>query len=286
MKAIVLAGGKGTRLWPLTAGYSKQLLPVYDKPMIHYSLATAMHAGIREILIVTSAEFLSMYKNQLGDGKNLGIEISYAAQAAPNGIAEGLLIGEEFLDGSKVLYILGDNIFHGASLGGALRDYTDVTGAQIFGYKVSNARSYGVVEVSENGQTLSIEEKPVNPRSNLAIPGLYFFDESAVDLAKKIEPSNRGELEITDLLLQYMKVGKLQTRVLPRGTVWLDAGTPLDLQRASSYVQIVEERQGLKIGCLEEISYLNGWLDDNQILAILTNMPECDYKQYLKRIFN
>ena len=166
MKAIVLAGGKGTRLWPLTAGYSKQLLPVYDKPMIHYSLATAMHAGIREILIVTSAEFLSIYSSMLGDGKNLGIEISYAAQASPNGIAEGLLIGEKFLDGSKVLYILGDNIFHGASLGGALRDYTNVVGAQIFGYKVSNATSYGVVEVSGNGQTIGIEEKPANPRSD------------------------------------------------------------------------------------------------------------------------
>jgi glucose-1-phosphate thymidylyltransferase len=286
MKAIVLAGGKGTRLWPLTAGYSKQLLPVYDKPMIHYSLATAMHAGIREILIVTSAEFLSLYKTQLGDGKNLGIEISYTPQAAPNGIAEGLLIGEKFLNGSKVLYILGDNIFHGASLGGALRDYTNVTGAQIFGYKVSNATSYGVVEVSENGQTVSIEEKPLKPRSNLAIPGLYFFDELAVDLAKKIEPSERGELEITDLLLEYMKLGKLQTRVLPRGTVWLDAGTPLDLQRASNYVQIVEERQGMKIGCLEEISYLNGWMDDNQMQKILANIPECDYKEYLKRIRN
>lgn len=284
MKAIVLAGGKGTRLWPLTAGYSKQLLPIYDKPMIHYSLATAMHAGIREILIVTSAEFFSMYKAQLGDGKNLGIEISYAPQSAPNGIAEGILIGEKFLNGSKVLYILGDNIFHGASLGGALRDYTNVTGAQIFGYKVSNATSYGVVEVSENGQTMSIEEKPIKPRSNLAIPGLYFFDELAIDFAKKIKPSERGELEITDVLLEYMKVGKLQTRVLPRGTVWLDAGTPLDLQRASNYVQIIEERQGMKIGCLEEISYSNGWLNETQMMKILVNMPECDYKQYLTRI--
>lgn len=286
MKAIVLAGGKGTRLWPLTARYSKQLLPVYDKPMIHYSLATAMHAGIREILIVTSSEFLNMYRSQLGDGKDLGIEISYASQTAPNGIAEGLLIGEKFLNGSKVLYILGDNIFHGASLGGALRDYTNVTGAQIFGYKVSNATSYGVVEISENGQTMSIEEKPVKPRSDLAIPGLYFFDELAVDLAKRIKPSERGELEITDLLLEYMKDGKLQTRVLPRGTVWLDAGTPLDLQRASNYVQIVEERQGMKIGCLEEISYLNGWMDEDQMMKTLANMPECDYKKYLKKICN
>jgi glucose-1-phosphate thymidylyltransferase len=284
MKAIVLAGGKGTRLWPLTAGYSKQLLPVYDKPMIHYSLATAMHAGIREILVVTSSEFLSVYRNQLGDGKDLGIEISYASQNAPNGIAEGLLIGEKFLNGSKVLYILGDNIFHGASLGGALRDYTNVTGAQIFGYKVSNPTSYGVVEVSGNGQTISIEEKPLNPRSDLAIPGLYFFDEQAVGLAKKIQPSERGELEITDVLLEYLKVGKLQTKVLPRGTVWLDAGTPLDLQRASNYVQIVEERQGMKIGCLEEISYLNGWMNAHQMLKVLAKMPECDYKQYLKRI--
>jgi glucose-1-phosphate thymidylyltransferase len=284
MKAIVLAGGKGTRLWPLTAGYSKQLLPVYDKPMIHYSLATALHAGIREILIVTSAEFLSNYRSMLGDGKNLGIEISYAPQTSPNGIAEGLLIGEKFLDGSKVLYILGDNIFHGASLGGALRDYTNVVGAQIFGYKVSNPTSYGVVEVSENGQTVSIEEKPEKPRSYLAIPGLYFFDELAVELARKIKPSERGELEITDLLLQYMKVGKLQTKVLPRGTVWLDAGTPLDLQRASNYVQIVEERQGMKISCLEEISYMNGWIDRKQISKILASMPDCDYRNYLLRV--
>jgi glucose-1-phosphate thymidylyltransferase len=285
VKAIVLAGGRGTRLWPLTAGYSKQLLPVYDKPMIHYSLATAMHAGIREILVVTSPEFLSMYKTQLGNGTDLGIKISYASQTSPNGIAEGLLIGEKFLDGSKVLYILGDNIFHGASLGGALRDFTNILGAQIFGYKVGNATSYGVVEVAENGQTISIEEKPTKPKSDLAIPGLYFFDESAVDLARNLRPSKRGELEITDLLLKYLEVGKLQTRVLPRGTVWLDAGTPLDLQRASSYVQIVEERQGMKIACLEEISYVNGWINEDKMLKILANMPECDYKQYLAKIF-
>ena len=194
------------------------------------------------------------------------------------------MIRKEFLDGSKVLFILGDNIFHGASLGGALRNYTNVTGAQIFGYKVSNPTSYGVVEVSENGQTVSIEEKPTNPRSDLAIPGLYFFDELAVELAKKIEPSERGELEITDLLLQYMKVGKLQTRVLPRGIVWLDAGTPLDLQRASNYVQIIEERQGMKISCLEEISYMNGWIGKKQMSEILASMPDCEYRNYLLKV--
>ncbi len=284
MKAIVLAGGKGTRLWPLTASYSKQLLPVYDKPMIHYSLATAMHAGIREILIITSAEFLGMYKSHLGDGRNFGIEISYAVQNSPNGIAEGLLIGRKFLGNSKVLYLLGDNIFHGASLGGALREYTNVIGAQIFGYKVKNATSYGVVEVSAKGQTISIEEKPSKPRSDLAIPGLYFFDEMAVELARNIEPSKRGELEITDLLVEYLKVGKLHTKVLPRGTVWLDAGNPIDLQRASNYVQIVEERQGMKIACLEEISYFNGWIKEEQMLQILAAMPECDYRQYLTRL--
>lgn len=286
MKAIVLAGGKGTRLWPLTAGYSKQLLPVYDKPMIHYSLATVMHAGIRQILVVTSPESLSLYNNQLGDGRNLGIEITYAPQFAPNGIAEGLLIGEKFLNGSKVLYILGDNIFHGSSLGRALKAYTDIIGAQIFGYRVNNATSYGVVELSENGKTISIEEKPMQPRSNMAIPGLYFFDELEIDLAKKIKPSARGELEITDLLIEYMMIDKLQTEVLPRGTVWLDAGTPIDLQRASNYVQIVEERQGMKIGCLEEISFLNGWIDEKQMRKLLAKMPECDYKNYLERIVN
>jgi glucose-1-phosphate thymidylyltransferase len=284
MKAIILAGGKGTRLWPLTHGYSKQLLPVYDKPMIHYSIATAMHAGIREILIISSPEYLPLYQSQLGDGHNFGISISYAAQLKPNGIAEGLIIGKNFLENSKVLFLLGDNIFHGGSLGGALRQFINISGAQIFGYQVSNPTSYGVVEIGTNGDTIDIQEKPKNPRSNLAIPGLYFFDEKAPNYAEQIEPSDRGELEITDLLKQYLIVNQLKTNILPRGSVWLDAGTPLDLQRASNYVQIIEERQGQKIACLEEIAFFNGWLSEPNLRELVNKLPECDYKTYLHKL--
>lgn len=284
MKAIILAGGKGSRLWPLTNGYSKQLLPVYDKPMIHYSIATAMHAGMREILIVSSPEFLQSYKNQLGTGESFGISISYAPQEKPKGIAEGLQIGKNFLGNTKAMFLLGDNIFHGRGLGAALRQFTNIDGAQVFGYRVSDPTAYGVVEISSSGETLSIEEKPLLPKSNLAIPGLYFFDEHATTYANQLKPSSRGELEITDLLKIYLLKGQLKTTVLPRGSVWLDAGTPLDLQRASNYIQIVEERQGQKVACLEEIAYANGWLDDFEFQTIINNLPASSYKSYLQKL--
>jgi glucose-1-phosphate thymidylyltransferase len=286
MKGIILAGGSGTRLHPLTLAMSKQLMPVYDKPMIYYPLSVLMMAGINEILIISTPHDLPHFQKLLGDGANLGCRFEYCVQPSPDGLAQAFILGKDFIGDDSVALILGDNIFFGSKFQDTLKSSIDPNGGIVFAYHVSDPERYGVVEFDDNLNAISIEEKPLKPRSNLAIPGLYFFDELAVDLAKKIEPSERGELEITDLLLEYMKLGKLQTRVLPRGTVWLDAGTPLDLQRASNYVQIVEERQGMKIGCLEEISYLNGWMDDNQMQKILANIPECDYKEYLKRIRN
>lgn len=243
-----------------------------------------MHAGIREILIITSPDFLQLYKDQLGTGKTFGISIKYAPQAEPRGIAEGLLIGEKFLENSKVMYLLGDNIFHGGSLGRALREFTSTDGAQIFGYQVSDPSAYGVVELSPAGETLDIQEKPLSPKSNLAIPGLYFFDEFAAGYAAQIKPSSRGELEITDLLKMYLLKGQLKTNVLPRGSVWLDAGTPLDLQRASNYVQIIEERQGQKVACLEEIAYMNHWLSYSEFKNIISGLPASAYKNYLQNL--
>ena len=282
MKGIVLAGGTGSRLWPITKGVSKQLLPVYDKPLIHYPLGTLFLAGIDEILIITTPQDRSSFERLLGDGSQYGCYFHYASQEKPNGLAEAFLIGENFIDGDDVALVLGDNIFHGVGLGKQLRAIETTVGATIFAYRVSNPESYGVVEFSPDGKVVSIEEKPTKPKSNFAVPGLYFYDSRVVEIAKSIKPSARGELEITSINEQYMKEGRLSTRILERGTTWLDTGTFETLHAASSYVQIIEERQGSKISCLEEIAWNNDWISDEQLLEIADTYKGNPYGQYLR----
>ena len=284
MRGIVLAGGTGSRLWPITRGVSKQLLPVYDKPMIHYPLGTMFLAGIREILIITTPEDLSSFQRLLGDGSKYGASFTFLTQEKPNGLAEAFLIGEKFIDGQKVALILGDNIFHGSGLGAQLKEIDSNTGATIFAYRVADPERYGVVEFSKNGKVLSIEEKPRIPKSNFAVPGLYFYDDRVVDIAKGIHPSERGELEITSVNEHYLKDGSLTTKVLERGTTWLDTGTVQTLYAASAYVQIIEERQGSKISCLEEIAWRNGWITDTQLLQLSQEFGDNPYGTYLSRL--
>lgn len=284
MKGIVLAGGTGSRLSPITKGISKQLLPIYDKPLVHYPLATLMLAGIREILLITTPDDLPAFQRLLGNGRELGIEIQYAIQPKPEGLAQAFLIGEEFINGDKVTLVLGDNIFHGAGLGTQLRSMADVSGAHIFAYKVSDPERYGVVEFNAHGKVISIEEKPSNPKSQYAIPGLYFYDESVVDIAKSIKPSQRGELEITSVNLEYLSRGTLTTTVLERGTAWLDTGTFDSFHAAASYVKIVEERQGNKIACLEEIAWRNHWIDDAELRTLAEKYQENPYGKYLHQL--
>jgi glucose-1-phosphate thymidylyltransferase len=286
MKAIVLAGGTGSRLWPITKGVSKQLLPVYDKPLIHYPLGTLFLAGIDEILIITTPQDRSSFERLLGDGSQYGCSFHYASQEKPNGLAEAFIIGEDFIDGKDVALVLGDNIFHGVGLGKQLRAIETTYGATIFAYRVSNPESYGVVEFSPDGKVVSIEEKPTKPKSNFAVPGLYFYDSRVVEIAKSIKPSARGELEITSVNEQYMKEGRLSTRILERGTTWLDTGTFETLHAASSYVQIIEERQGSKISCLEEIAWNNGWISDGQLLEIAAAYKGNPYSTYLTSLLN
>ena len=282
MKGIVLAGGTGSRLWPITKGVSKQLLPVYDKPLIHYPLGTLFLAGIDEILIITTPQDRSSFERLLGDGSQYGCSFHYASQEKPNGLAEAFLIGENFIDGDDVALVLGDNIFHGVGLGKQLRAIETTDGATIFAYRVSNPESYGVVEFSPDGKVVSIEEKPTKPKSNFAVPGLYFYDSRVVEIAKSIKPSARGELEITSVNEQYMKEGRLSIRILERGTTWLDTGTFETLHAASSYVQIIEERQGSKISCLEEIAWNNSWISDEQLLEIADTYKGNPYGHYLR----
>ena len=281
MKGIVLAGGTGSRLWPITKGVSKQLLPVYDKPLIHYPLGTLFLADIREILIITTPEDLSSFQRLLGDGSTYGASFTYAVQAKPNGLAEAFIIGEHFISGDPVALILGDNIFHGVGLGKQLKEINSSSGATIFAYKVADPERYGVVEFSEGGKVLSIEEKPTKPKSNYAVPGLYFYDSEVVDIAKSVTPSKRGELEITSVNEAYLNQGKLTTRILERGTTWLDTGTIQTLHAASSYVQIIEERQGSKISCLEEIAWRNGWISNLELDAVGKSYGSNPYGKYL-----
>ena len=284
MKGIILAGGTGSRLWPITRGISKQLLPIDDKPRVHYPLATLMLAGIRDILIISTLEDQPAFKRLLSDGRDLGISIHYATQARPNGIAEAFTIGEDFIAGQKVALILGDNIFHGSGLGTQLKMLTEIEGAHIFAYKVSEPSNYGVIEFSNEGKVISLEEKPKSPRSRYAIPGLYFYDETVVDIARGIIPSHRGEREITSVNKEYLKKQRLAVTVLERGTAWLDTGTFDSFNAASMYVKIVEERQGNKISCLEEIAWRNNWISDKELLILARQYHGNPYGVYLKEL--
>ena len=284
MKGIILAGGTGSRLWPVTKGVSKQLLPVYDKPMIHYPLATLMAAGLREVLVITTPEDSEAFARLLGDGSPLGMSIRYAVQPRPEGLAQAFLIAETFLDGDKAALILGDNLFYGPSLGRRLAALTQQDGAHVFAYEVANPSEYGVVEFDESGVALSIEEKPAHPRSHYAVPGLYFYDETVVDVAKAIAPSPRGELEITAVNDHYLQRGNLTVTVLERGTAWLDTGTFRSLQDAGEFVRVMEDRTGTKVGCIEEIAWRNGWITSDELLALAEPLLKSGYGEYLQRL--
>jgi len=282
MRGIILAGGSGTRLWPITKGISKQLMPIYDKPMIYYPLSTLMVAGIREILIITTPEYNEQFKALLGDGSELGIRLEYAVQPSPDGLAQAFIIGEEFIGDQPVALVLGDNIFHGAGRGSSLRNHSAIDGALIFAYHVSNPRSYGVVEFDDDFKALSIEEKPVKPKSNYAVPGLYFYDNTVVQIAKTIVPSARGELEISTVNERYLDAGNLQVEVLDRGTAWLDTGTFESMMQASEYVRVIEDRQGFKVGCIEEIAWRAGWIDDGRLAELAKPLVKSGYGTYLE----
>ncbi len=284
MKGIVLAGGKGTRLFPLTRAFSKQLLPVYDKPMIFYPIATLMAAGIREILVITTPRDLPLFRELLGNGEQYGVVFEFKAQLEPRGLADALVVGQKFLHNEKCALILGDNLFHGTGLGGQLSEYKNLTGAQIFGYQVANPSDYGVIELSTDLRVISIEEKPSLPKSNYAIPGLYFFDEKAPLLASEIKPSLRGEVEIKTLLNRYLDLHELKVTILPRGTAWFDTGTIANLHEASSYVSIIENRQGSKVACLEEIAWRNKWISDAQLIAFKHDYSDSEFGRYFENL--
>lgn len=284
MKGIILAGGSGTRLYPLTKVLSKQLMPVYDKPMIYYPLSTLISAGIREVLIITTPHDTKLFQELLGDGKQLGCSFIYEVQNEPNGLAEAFLIGKDFIGDDKVALILGDNIFYGSGLSKLLCEKSSPDGGVIFGYHVENPQRYGVVEFDDNGRVLSIEEKPQSPKSSYAVPGIYFYDNNVVEIAKNIKPSSRGELEITDVNRAYLKMGKLQVSILDRGTAWLDTGTVSSLMRASQFVEVIEKRQGLKIGSIEEAAYNMGYITKEQLHKLARPLLKSGYGEYLMKL--
>lgn len=285
MKGIILAGGTGSRLYPITKGISKHLIPIYDKPMIYYPMSVLMLAGIREILIISNPEFIDLYKKVFGDGSQLGLDIAYEIQEEPRGLADAFIVGENFIDTDSVALILGDNVFYGQGFGPVLKKATSLKeGAVIFGYYVNNPHDFGIVEFDEDRNVISLEEKPKNPKSHYAIPGLYFYDNLVVDIAKKLKPSERGEIEITDLNKEYLKMGKLQVELLGRGFAWLDTGTADGLANASDFVRTIQKRQGLYIGCLEEIAYLNGFIDSDELLKLAEGHNGTEYGEYLKSL--
>jgi glucose-1-phosphate thymidylyltransferase len=284
MKGIILAGGSGTRLHPLTLAVSKQLMPVFDKPMIYYPLSTLMAAGIREILIISTPHDLPHFRKLLGDGTSLGCHFTYAEQPVPNGLAQAFVIGRAHVGNDPVALILGDNIFHGAGLGRMLGQHTRPDGGLVFAYHVSDPERYGVVDFDTEGRVLSIEEKPAKPKSNYAVPGLYFYDNSVVDIARDLQPSARGEYEITDVNKEYLRQGRLKVELLDRGTAWLDTGTFTSLMQAGQYVQVIEERQGLRIGCIEEVAWKRGYITDEQLRNLARPLVKSGYGEYLLKL--
>ena len=285
-KGIILAGGTGTRLYPLTKVVSKQLMPVYDKPMIYYPLATLMQANIKDILIIATPEEVGRFKSLLGNGGNFGIKISYKVQPSPDGLAQAFILAEEFLDGQAAALVLGDNLFYGHDLVKSLKAASQNKGGTVFGYHVSNPRSYGVVEFDESGKAISVEEKPKEPKSNYAVPGLYFFDSDVVEIAKNVQPSERGELEITDVIEHYLKAEKLNVEIMGRGTAWLDTGTHDDLLAAAQFIETIEKRQGLKVNCPEEVAFRNGWLSPEKLKEIAQPLVKSGYGAYLLRLLD
>ena len=281
MRGIILAGGTGTRLWPVTRGVSKQLLPVYDKPLIYYPISVLMQSGIREILIITSPGDKKAFQSLLGDGSNFGITLTYSIQLKPEGIAQAFQIGQDFIGDNRVALILGDNLFHGVGLGRHLSDFTQVQGAQIFAYKVTDPSRYGVVSFDKNGKVETLEEKPASPRTSYAVPGLYFYDNQVIEIARNLQPSRRGELEITGVNEAYLAMNQLQVSILPNGTAWMDTGTFSSLHEAGSYVRALQDRQGNKIACLEEIAFRQGWINEKELQEIIENYQQTEFAIYL-----